>query len=267
MKYIKKNILIVAAARTGSSRLTELCSAYPDLNALGEIFNHNSDPRSPFRSTELLYEMGSITVSDHGVARAFCLSNPFEVLPILGSNGKTNVLKVAPRHLPADVLIELFKNQISGVIFLTRNPIDSYISLQKARMASSWGKKDTTDIRVTLEVPKFLAYCRRLNAHYKFCLKHTKQNSLSAVSVCYETDINIPDRAAYASLDKAWVALGVHLKSGALTETSNVRLFKQDRSTEYISKVVNWDEFVFELACQGQLRLMRTLPSFHSFRV
>lgn len=267
MQRAHTNILVVTAARTGSTRLTELCSAYPGLNALGEFFNVHSDPRSPFRSTQRLYELGQIASNDHSLAREFCRSKPIESLQVLRGNGKINVLKVAPGHLPADVLRELFETQISGVIFLTRNPIDSFISLQKARMVKAWVRKDTTDIRVTLAVPKFVAYCARLNAFYGFCLKEIAKNSLPAISLCYETDINIPDRAAQASLDKKWVALGVQQKSAALTEMVESPVFKQDSNLDYASKLTNWDDFVYELACQGNLRLMRTLPCFSSLRV
>ena len=267
MERTHTNILMVAAARTGSTRLTLLCSAYPELNALGEIFNVNADPTSPFRSTQLLCELGAIASNDHRLARDFCLSKPLEVLRIFEGNGKTNVLKVAPNHLPTDVLSDLIKTQISGVIFLTRNPIDSFISLQKARMVKAWGRVDTTDIRVTLTVPEFVNYCRKLNEFYEFCLKKTAQNSLPAISMCYETDINIPDRAAHASLYKKLVALGVQQKSTALTAMGEGHVFKQDKNLDYASKVTNWDEFVYELACQGNLRLMRTLPCFRSLRV
>ncbi len=135
-------IIMIASPRTGSTRLTALLTQFNQLNALGELFNpRNSYTRSDFDGTEILRKAGKIQRDDPKEAWAYCRSSPVEALSTLHeSNGKTNVVKLAPKHLPDENVKNLFKESACGLIFLTRNPIDSYISLKKSQAIPDLGR-------------------------------------------------------------------------------------------------------------------------------
>jgi hypothetical protein len=162
-----KRIVILSHARSGTSRLKQLFfrtfNGFPKIDT--ELFKKNNtslqnfltknEPYFPQYSSNQYAEL----LSNHN----FKHEDPIGCLNQLSKicfdmKYKYLLFKVTPNIFNYEIMQLLAKQPNIQFLFITRNILDTYISLQKALLINKWNSVDTSNIILKLDEDKFLNY-------------------------------------------------------------------------------------------------------------
>lgn len=184
------------------------------------------------------------------------------------------VVKVLHPDLTAAEFEQLFlASPQHMVLVLQRAPIDSFISLCKAKAVNKWNMHDTTCLSITLDAAEFLAEWQRQST-WHHALRHTlEQDGRPYGLLDYERDVLPGEDHAIARLieELGRAGLATRLKpkvaierqahralatAGAALQVPTapprpIGLPLQDRSPSRAAKVTNWDAFLVEIRRLG----------------
>lgn len=120
---------IIAGMRTGSNLLEEILAGHPDLSCHGELFNPHFVGQ-PDQDVAL------------GVTRAVREAQPSRMLDAVRAvPGRLAGFRIFDGHDPRALAI-ILADPACAKIVLTRNPMESYVSLQIARQTRQWWMGD-----------------------------------------------------------------------------------------------------------------------------
>jgi hypothetical protein len=167
--------VILAEMRTGSNLLEETLNQVDDLTCHGEVFNpvHIGGPQR----TDIL-----------GVTKAERDTDPLPLLARLRAAPGLNGFRYFHDHDPR-ILPEVLADPRCAKIVLTRNPVESYVSLKIARNTGNWRTSDVR--RHNAPKPAFVAeeFAAYLDARQRFhlhVLKTLQVSGQTAFHVDYE---------------------------------------------------------------------------------
>ncbi len=156
--------------RTGSNYLESSINAYPGLQCHGELFNPTFIGHS---GTTRLFDM---TLEERD-------ADPMVMIGRMRGNTKGLAgFRLFPGHNP-NVLDACLRNRACAKIVLSRNPIDSYVSLKIARKTGQWWLGDDKAARtakaefVASEFDDHLAQTREFYGHVRRVLQTTGQSA------------------------------------------------------------------------------------------
>ncbi len=147
--------VVLADMRTGSNFLEANLNAFPDIECHGELFNpsfvghHN-------RHEFLGYDKAARERDPIGMIEAMKAASP----------GAITGFRLFPDH-DERVLSHCLADESCAKVILTRNPLDSYISLLIARETGQWRLTDAKNrkaARVRFEEAEFVAHLERVAA-------------------------------------------------------------------------------------------------------
>jgi hypothetical protein len=173
--------------------------------------------------------------------------HPGEVLDYLVEQAGSRCLtvKLLPRHLATDLVSALLSRADVAVVFLTRRPIDCYISEEKARAIQQWKAVDTTGIAIDGDAERFVAWFTRYRDWYRRCRAAAAANGRLTADLHYEADIALSDADALERLRQTLHSLGVDAGHSDMARATAIP--KQDAGSDYTAKVRNWASFQAEL--------------------
>lgn len=145
--------VVLAGMRTGSNLLEECLAAMPGLTSHGELFNPHFFGKPKAR------EQFGFTLEARD-------ENPLNVIEALkaGTDGLPG-FRLFHDHDPR-VIDHVLSDRRAAKIVLTRNPIDSYVSLQIARKTGQWWLGDLASARsakVAFDKDDYVAFRNSLN--------------------------------------------------------------------------------------------------------
>lgn len=161
----------------------------------------------------------------------------------------SNLLDIANERGRKYLLFKIFPDQIEDnleklneinnikVIILTRHPIECFISLTKAASLKSWTKTDTTAIKPSINLKKFLAWHNKTSKWYE---QWANAKVFSRYSLTYENDIKGVHPALLFNIINTKLNLGLTIADQY--EPSN-QLQLQDKTENWRNKVSNGLEF------------------------
>ena len=198
--------VVFAEMRTGSNFLEANLNAMPGVSCHGEAFNPH------FIGYPNKNEILGVTLE----ART---AHPFELIDaIKAPGGDLRGFRFFHDHDPR-VLDTVLADPRCAKIILTRNPIDSYVSLKIARSSGQW---KLTDVRRRKDVGKVRfdgeEFRRHVEAMQDFqvrLMRALQQSGQTAFYVAYEDlqDLKVMNGlAAYLGLDEGLEALDSSLK-------------------------------------------------------
>lgn len=163
------HVILVFAARTGSSYFMQLCSLFSNSRVLceyGEIFTNTC--------IHAIYDTFGFTMPDQILEKSqlvqHVLAHPLEYVESIEQcvNGTLfSKIQLGYLHtLPDSVVQSLLCRPNTTIIFLHRDPLDSFISEQKAITTNSWSNTNTTDLKVNICPSSFVAYKQKLENMY-----------------------------------------------------------------------------------------------------
>ncbi|GMG81768.1 hypothetical protein LNKW23_09810 [Paralimibaculum aggregatum] len=270
-------ICLVSVPRSGTNHICRLLERLGWLRVYLEIF----DPGGPsWLDAEALAALARATGLDLARAKdprlgAWVHARPAETLAALehaaAPGQRACLVKLFHDHLAPERVAETFLRRAeTRFLFVRRRPIDSYISLVKARHVGRWLGVPTTDLRLPIEAD---AFCRWHDSASRW---FARMEALAAAAgrpastVIYERDIHPSDLTTLRGLANRLGQLGLpgHLPARLIAEHGAKRLIaagaglvgrespwppalgidRQDTAASCAEKVSNWARFEADLA-------------------
>ncbi|MCV0424332.1 MAG: sulfotransferase domain-containing protein [Roseibium sp.] len=252
-------LIVVACERSGTNWHQELLSNHSTAYVLNDFFNpvgafglarYNEAGlkaiRSFFRNEALEERSEQLT--------ATIRSDPEKFLSFLGDHaremGKTVLsLVLFPDHLPQISVRRLLDSERTSIVFLVRNRLERYVSLLKARQLRIWKRRDTSDMRVKVDLRAFLSESRVIDDWYKMTGDWAFASQCPTYFVSYDGHLNRPPEEAYRCLIRVLEPL-LPLE---IPEKLKATFVKQDRTDDIFRTMQNGSEFKDDLVRHNQL--------------
>lgn len=242
-----KKICVLAIPRTGTSYLVEIWRHFARHRSLGEIFHNEAafGCKPYLGALGAAYGIETETIRDKPLIDAMTQAPWTAIHTIEDALGATGCdsfsWKVFPKHLAHPAVQDILRQPDVLPVFVTRRPIDSFISLRKASILKTWGHQDTTDLRVALDFGQFRKWHDEQRDWYEGLRAFLDSHGLPWTELNYETDIDAGPDEALRNCQAALARIGADLRvdTGPVQNT----LTKQDRSPDYTEKVENWEAF------------------------
>ncbi|MEM9009663.1 MAG: nodulation protein NodH [Pseudomonadota bacterium] len=213
---------ILASMRTGSNLLERTLNQFPDLECHGELFNPAFVAKA--NATEYL-----------GVTRAARDADPERLIERIVSHdpGVTPGFRIFRDHDPR-ILRRVLTDPDCARIVLTRNPLDSFVSLKIARETDQWligNEKRRKLARVPFDAEEFERYQAKIEAFHGQIRRSMATAGTTAMVLAYD------DLKDLAVLNGA----AAHVGSKSRLETVEEPIKKQNPGT-LRDKLSNFDE-------------------------
>ncbi len=235
--------VVFAEMRTGSNFLETNINAFGDLSCFGEAFNPafigypNKD--------DLL-----------GVTKAQREKDPWAVLDVVKKSDGLGGFRFFSDHDPR-VLDDILNDPRCAKVILTRNPVESYVSLKIARETNQWKLTNVTkrkSIAVDFDPSEFETHMATIQDFQVRLLNTLQKSGQTAFYVAYE---DLQDVDVMNGLAKF---LGSSLEIDELD-----RSLKVQNPSSMAEKVENFSEMEVSLANIDRFNLTRT-PNFEPRR-
>ncbi|SHG97085.1 nodulation protein NodH [Cognatishimia maritima] len=236
--------VLFAEMRTGSNFLEANLNAMTGVACHGEAFNAHFIGY-PNRN-EIL-----------GVTQAARDADPYQLIEaIKAEEGVFGGFRFFNDHDPR-VLDTILNDPRCAKIVLTRNPMDSYVSLKIAQATGQWKLTDVRrrrDSKVRFDGPEFAQHVAKLQAFQVFLMNTLQKSGQTAFYVAYEDlqDIDVMN------------GLATFLGVDARLEDLDSQLKRQNPSS-IADKVENFEDIPFALRDLDRFNLSRT-PNFEPRR-
>ncbi|WP_298851313.1 nodulation protein NodH [uncultured Ruegeria sp.] len=230
--------VILAAMRTGSNLLEANLNALDGVTCHGEAFNPHF--AGNLKSDNLL----GLTLEDRD-------ADPMRLLKAIRSApGDINGFRYFEGHDPR-VLKPMLNDPRCAKIILTRNPLDSYLSLKIAQATQQWLLKNVkrrVDAQVAFDGKEFSDYLDRTQNHQQTVHRHLQITGQTGFFITYDdlTELDVLNGLA------AW--LGIEARLTRLDDT-----LKPQNPAPAVSKVTNPDEMKQSLSDQDRFGLHRSI--------
>lgn len=236
--------ILLAEMRTGSNFLEDTLNTLPGLRCWGEAFN------PAFVGHADKTELAGVTMQQRE-------TDPLRLLSALRAqtDGMAG-FRFFHDHDPR-ILRHALDDRRCAKVILTRNPLDSFVSLEIARQTGQWrlgDLKNARSARITFDAARFSQHLAAVQGFQQDVLRALQVSGQTAFYIRYEdiNDIEILNGLA--------AHLGV---ASRLTATSGKTKVQNPDSLR--EKVVNYDEMVAALSQHDHFDLGRT-PNFEQRR-
>jgi hypothetical protein len=154
--------------------------------------------------------------------------------------------KLFPGHLSTTNTLATIGDLRPFIVFISREPIDTFISLKKAREAGGWSGINTSEMRVTLDVDEFLSWHVATQEFLTGAWAAAERFAAGCAQITYREIYGGGDPAEIVVRRKL-ESLGIDLGRSAIVDS----LPRQDHSEGRAKKVKNWGAFENEMARRG----------------
>lgn len=257
-KFKKPVVLLLAHPRAGTSFFCTQAESFRQIYFCQEVFNpYQTLARdADFRALARLHSMPSHE-SSRIVLGEKLRAAPAPALSILQNRqfwrGRHVLVKAFYDHLEIEALETCFLDHDIRVIFLDRNPLDAFISLTKAREAKAWAYKDVTDMKVHLDIEKFVEWRRKNEDWLKSAMQIVQDHKAPFVRLTYEKDVMGSDKNLDVNFRKIFEGLSI---DPGRYMPRKARLQRQDKNDSVAAKINNYDAVRSELKKRGQIDLL-----------
>tara|TARA_X000000368_G_C22900784_1_gene654009 strand:+ start:169 stop:966 length:798 start_codon:yes stop_codon:yes gene_type:complete len=243
-----KKICLITVARSGSNWFCNAVKNIDGIKGYYELFhplqpyglsNNDIEYLSKIHRDQFSYVDGSI---DDNQFNKFRLSKPNMFLSTLlklaqENNDKKIFFKLFNEHLSDNSLKKLHRNKSLHYIFLLRNILDSYISLEKASNLNKWNKVDTTDIKIEIDKSKLLSYQTKILKWYKY--NYSSISNENIINIVNYEDISVRSDKE-KSLNNIYSSLNFKDLKIAIDKKHSYTV--QDKNESWRDKVININE-------------------------
>lgn len=280
-------VFLVCCERSGSSQVMQLLRLFRGVEVFPELF-HPRGPDSGVSSLALAAGLPAKVGRAPDLGR-WVRADPLRALDVLAASAPPSTLAFATKLFPTFLEHEFLDRCLMAApnahfVTLTRSPIDTFISLTKAKSMGEWAHVDTTNLRPSLQVDEFVAWHRRISDWYRqvegLLARHGRQD----LRLVYEADVNVDEPRTLGRLREILATVGVMtevdsadgLPAGAvphrpwwsaawyrlrgrrlaLRQSGQRGYVRQERSRQRETRVNNWDAFVAGLSREHDLRML-----------
>ena len=237
MKYL---ITILGYARTGTNYLCEfLGGTFPTINSNYELFNQKqcfinekyldlylNQNQNQNRKNPILFLNKLMDISEE---------------PIISH-------KIFPEHLDINIVYKII-DKSNYVLIVKRNFIDVYISYKKAmdmmnkyKYKNPWIKIDTTNYKIDFDIDEYEQQKKCYDDWYTNLLSYITKTNKKYYFIDYVDfhKLSLEEKQNLIKSKLQTIIPSHLLEINKYTET----LLKQDKSTDYKTKINNYDEFI-----------------------
>jgi hypothetical protein len=166
------------------------------------------------------------------------------------ADGKSLIVLKATAAMPRELVERDLLGRIGmRSIFVVRRQIDAYVSLAKATAFDVWRDKDTTPVRIKLDVARFALWLDEQEAWYAYWTAWLEKRALPVPVLRYETHLMVPVESVLRRFAGAAAQVGITLRIPPNLPREG--LVRQDREKAVALKVKNWPEFSRGLIALG----------------
>jgi hypothetical protein len=253
----KKLILILCEPRTGSNLLCEAMESYSDLQCINEFYlspniglyvrkDHIPDdlPHKDLltqKQQDSLFGVLNIDTGNHFDMLVGIYKSPIKsLLELYNVTEKTLVVKIMKAHFEELKLDTLLNLPFVEVILLERlNKLEEYVSHRKAIELDQWYNTDTSNIKITVDIDKFLEKRDQSLAWYQKIRQHLKSINRSCLELNYEEHLLDFNQDEFCKMFDIWL----QSCNIALTKTNHrMKFFKKQNTAPIEQSILNYDE-------------------------
>jgi len=258
-----RSVAIIATARTGTNYLIGLLKNGTDLSCGSEIFH----PNQCFGLSATLIADLVALVPDNGQMPTteqehadLVRYNAVRVIDAIARDKVIDLFKIFPDQLPM-VIVQNFilANRKLVKVVIDRNPIDTFISLEKALLMEQWQGTDTTKVKIELSTTRFFQWLKTNHYWYQQVESIRTRYSEDYIFLHYDEIQSKTADALVHDVTQALKRKGVEVGLESLDKQA--LLHKQDKDTRYESKTTNWPQF-----CESVERVNPALLQLPGFR-
>jgi hypothetical protein len=251
----KKLILILCEPRTGSNLLCEAIESYSNLQCINEFYlspylglyvrkDHipNDLPHKNILTQEQQNHLFNfLDINDHYDMLVNIYKSPVESLvELYNITTKTLVVKIMRRHYEELKLDSLLDLPYTEIIVLERsNKLEEYVSHIKAIEFDKWFNTDTSDIKVKVDIDKFLEKRNLSQTWYTKIRQHFISNKKHYLELNYEKDLLNFNQDDFCKMFDDWL-----LKINVNVNKTNHRMkfFKKQNNAPIEQSILNYNE-------------------------
>jgi len=232
--------VILAGMRTGSNYLEDSLNRFEAIQSYGEVFNPQFVGHARNAS---LFGRSPADIADDPVGMIDLLKKESPGLP---------GFRLFADHSP-QVLAHVLADPACAKIILSRNPVESFVSLLIAKDTDQWKLGDARNrksAQIAYDGAEFRSYLADLRGHYAEARRETRLHGQSAFEIGYE---ELGDDGILAGLAR-FLGVDSGKRAGA------VKTRKQNPEP-LSAKVLNFPEMVADLSAMDPLELFSE-PTF-----
>lgn len=253
----KKLIVILCEPRTGSNLLCEAVESYSSLQCISEFYlspysglyvkkdNVPDDlPHKDMLSLEQqdsLFTFLNIQDRNHYEMLVNIYNNPIDaLLELYKITDKTLVVKIMRLQFNELDLDRLIDFPFVEIIVLERsNKLEEYVSHMKAIEHNKWFNVDTSNIKIKVDVDKFLKRLNESNDWYLKIRQHLIIANKNYLELNYETHLLEFDQEEFCKMFDIWLE-----KINITTDKTNHKMhfFKKQNNAPIENSISNYDE-------------------------
>lgn len=253
----KKLILILCEPRTGSNLLCEAMDSYSMLHCINEFYlspniglyvrrDHIPDdlPHKDLLTQtqqESLFKFLKVESNNHFDMLIEIYKSPIEsLLELYNVTTKTLVVKIMRDHFEELDLYRLLDIPFVEVIVLERsNKLEEYVSHRKAIELDQWYNTDTSNLKIKVNVDKFLERTKLSSAWYQKIRQQLISNNKNYLELNYENDLLDFDQDTFCKMFDTWLeSIGVPVNK----THHKMHFFKKQNNAPIEHSISNYDE-------------------------
>lgn len=252
----KKLILILCEPRTGSNLLCEAIESYTDLQCINEFFlspnvglyvdkDHVPDdlPHKDLLTDEQqdhLFNFLNVKNRNYFDMLVNIYKSPVDsLLELYNITDKTLVVKVMHNHF--DELPDLYKllelSFVELIVLERSNKLEEYVSHRKAIAHNTWYNSDTSNIKIVIDVNKFLEKKEWSFSWYNHIISIISTKNYLELN--YEKDLDKFDQHQFCNMFDSWLS-SIEV---SIDKTNHiVKYFKKQNNAPIEQSILNYDE-------------------------
>jgi glycosyltransferase involved in cell wall biosynthesis len=262
-----REILVLGSARSGSNLLCSILREVRESIGLFEIFSHQRveglqwHPALEARVSSALSIPGESADSVNLLAKRN--SDPVGFFDALSrcaqdEGARSMTCKIFGNQITILQLDAILRRPNICVIFLSRRRIDRYISAEKARISGEYLKANSTGLRPTLDIVRFLRSVFDDDRHLEAKYQSVTGFGVPYACLNYERDLDIEEERRKARISDALKSIGI--SEGIPHARPENWLVKQDDSADWRAKIANGFQAAAALAGCGLLDYAEEAP-------
>jgi len=214
---VTKTAVIFGTQRCGSNFFLSACQKLEDLSVLGEMYHRGGafpfarNPKLDFATRQHLGETICARFPEH-LQESFAGWKPaesfsdeantainkalvkfshrtpnryFEALQSIAKNSRL-IFKIFPEHLDMIQILSVLREQRPHVLFLLRNPLDTFISYKKLVQTEKPQDVDTSDVKIKFNAAEYFAFKANAATYYRTIREYCDHESLPVATCHYE---------------------------------------------------------------------------------
>ncbi len=257
---LPRELVIIAAARTGTNHLCGTLGGFPGTLMLHEIFDESAVyglNGRPWLLPHFARLLGRpLSGEDDPALIDFFRRNPARAMAELAGLAAAHGVallghKVFPDQLPAEDLTRLLAERRPAVLFVVRQRLASYVSLLKAKSSGRWTNFDSSGVMVEADVTAFLAWSARRDSWYAEMHAVTVAAALPHLTLSYERHLDAPGEELTGTLTYCLSTLGIALPPPRLGR--HPAFARQDGTAGVFQRLANGRAFEQSLIEAGKL--------------